>query len=51
MVVVLDAVSIGKGVVVGAGAVVTRDLPDFAVATGVPAEIQRIRKPLEALSR
>ena len=48
---VLDAVSIGKGVVVGAGAVVTRDLPDFAVATGVPAEIQRIRKPLEALSR
>lgn len=35
--IVLDGVRIGKGAVVGAGAVVTRDVPEFAIATGVPA--------------
>lgn len=42
-VVVLDGVRIGAGCVVGAGAVVTRDLPDYAVAMGVPAKIVRYR--------
>lgn len=42
-VVVLDAVRIGTGCVVGAGAVVTRDLPDYAVAMGVPARVIRYR--------
>lgn len=36
---VLDGVRIGKGAVVGAGAVVTRDIPPLAIATGVPARI------------
>jgi acetyltransferase-like isoleucine patch superfamily enzyme len=40
---VLDGVSIGHGVVVGANAVVTRDLPDFAVAGGIPAAVLRHR--------
>jgi len=35
--IVLDGVRIGRGAVVGAGAVVTRDVPEFAIATGVPA--------------
>jgi len=43
-VIVLDGVSIGKGCIVGAGAVVTKDLPDYAVAVGVPARIIRNRK-------
>lgn len=38
-VVVLDGVSIGKGAVIGAGAVVTRDIPDYAIAHGVPARV------------
>jgi acetyltransferase-like isoleucine patch superfamily enzyme len=40
---VLDGVRIGSHVAVGAGAVVTRDLPDGAVAVGVPARVVRER--------
>ncbi|MGL4620745.1 GAF domain-containing protein [Chroococcidiopsis sp.] len=35
---VLDGVTIGKGSVIGAGAVVTKDLPPYSVAVGVPAK-------------
>lgn len=45
--VVLPGVSIGVGVQVGAGAVVTADLPDFAVAAGVPARVLRMRPEAE----
>lgn len=38
-VVVLPGVTIGKGCAVGANAVVTKDLPDFSVAVGVPARV------------
>jgi UDP-2-acetamido-3-amino-2,3-dideoxy-glucuronate N-acetyltransferase len=36
---ILPGVTIGRHAIVGAGAVVTRDVPDFAVVTGVPAQI------------
>ncbi len=42
-VVILDGVRVGNGCVVGAGAVVSKDLPDYAVAMGVPAKIVRYR--------
>jgi len=35
----LPGVHIGRGAVVGAGAVVSRDVPEFAVAVGNPAKI------------
>jgi acetyltransferase-like isoleucine patch superfamily enzyme len=41
--IVLDGVRLGRSVVVGAGAVVTEDLPDAAVAAGVPARVVRTR--------
>jgi sugar O-acyltransferase (sialic acid O-acetyltransferase NeuD family) len=34
-------VKIGQGCLIGAGAVVVKDIPDFKVAAGVPAEILR----------
>jgi len=40
---VLDGVRIGADVVVGANAVVNADLPDGAIAAGVPARVLRIR--------
>ncbi|OKH21033.1 transferase [Chroogloeocystis siderophila 5.2 s.c.1] len=42
-VIVLDGVRIGKGAVVGAGAVVTQDIPDDAIAVGVPARVIGMR--------
>jgi acetyltransferase-like isoleucine patch superfamily enzyme len=42
-VIVLDGVRIGKGAVIGAGSVVTSDIPDGAIAVGVPARILKVR--------
>lgn len=42
-VIVLPGVTIGKGTIVGAGAVVTRSLPENVVAAGVPARVVRPR--------
>ncbi|WP_235523420.1 DapH/DapD/GlmU-related protein [Cellulomonas sp. Root485] len=43
-VVVLDGVRIGSHAVVGAGSVVTRDVPEWAVVVGNPARIVRDRR-------
>ncbi|WP_081959656.1 acyltransferase [Aeromonas finlandensis] len=40
-VLILGGVTIGKGVVVAAGSVVTRDIPDNVLVAGVPAVIKR----------
>jgi acetyltransferase-like isoleucine patch superfamily enzyme len=45
-VIVLDGVRIGKGAVIGAGSVVTRDVPNGAVAVGVPAKVVKMRSDL-----
>lgn len=44
MVTVLDGVTIGKGAVVAAGSVVTRNVPDYAVVAGVPAKLLQMRE-------
>ena len=43
-VMVLPGVHIGDGCIIGAGAVVTQDIPPFAIAGGVPARVIRFRE-------
>ena len=38
---VMPGVTIGKGCVIGANAVVTHDIPDYSVAAGIPANVIR----------
>lgn len=43
-VVILPGVTIGEGCVIGAGAVVTKDVPPYSVVGGVPAKVIKSRK-------
>lgn len=43
-VIVLPGVTIGKHAIIGAGAVVTKSVPDYAIAAGVPARVIKSRK-------
>jgi acetyltransferase-like isoleucine patch superfamily enzyme len=36
---IIAGVTIGEGALVGAGSVVTKDVPDFAIVAGVPARV------------
>lgn len=44
---ITDGVTIGKGTVVAAGAVVTRDTPPYSIVAGVPARVVRYREGCE----
>lgn len=37
--IIMPGVTIGAGAVIGAGSVVTRDIPDYSIAVGIPANI------------
>jgi acetyltransferase-like isoleucine patch superfamily enzyme len=41
---ITDGVSVGSGCVIGAGAVVLENIPDYAIAAGVPAKVIGNRK-------
>jgi chloramphenicol O-acetyltransferase type B len=41
--IVMDGVSIGNGAIVGAGAIVTKDVPSYAIVVGAPAKIMKYR--------
>ncbi len=49
--IVVDGVRIGKGSVVGAGSVVTRDLPPDSIAVGSPAKVIRDRREQDQVKR
>ncbi len=48
---IMDGVTIGDGVIVAAGSVVTRDVPPFAVVGGAPAKVIKYRFPQEVIDR
>ncbi|MDD5623053.1 MAG: acyltransferase [Actinomycetota bacterium] len=41
---VFDNVTIGRDTIIGAGAVVSRDIPSFSIAAGIPARVAKSRK-------
>lgn len=49
--VVLDGVRIGRGAIIAAGAVVSQDIPAYAIAGGVPARVLKSRLPAASSQR
>lgn len=47
----MEGVTIGDGAIIAAGAVVTKDVPPYAVAGGVPARVLRYRFGPETAAR
>ena len=43
-VIILPGVTIGKGAIVGAGVVVTKDVPEYAIVGGNPAKVIKFRR-------
>ncbi|MDJ0595884.1 MAG: DapH/DapD/GlmU-related protein, partial [Pleurocapsa sp. MO_226.B13] len=43
---VLDGVKIDRDSIIGAGAVVTKSVPEFSIAVGVPGKILKNRKDI-----
>ena len=46
-VIIVPGVRIGKNTVIGGGSVVTKDIPDYGVAVGVPAKVIKMQNPDE----
>ncbi|RXG07172.1 CatB-related O-acetyltransferase [Bacillus cereus] len=47
--IILDGITIGNGAIVAAGAVVTKDVPDYAIVAGVPARVIKYRFNAETI--
>src|SRR5262249_32279909 len=48
---IMPGVTIGDGAVIGAGSVVTKDVPPYAIVAGVPATLKKFRHPEKTIER
>lgn len=44
---IIPKITIGKNVIIGAGSVVTKDIPDNSMALGIPAKVLKQLEPLD----
>ncbi|MCK8484603.1 CatB-related O-acetyltransferase [Aliiroseovarius sp. S2029] len=49
--IVCPGVTIGNGAIIGAGAVVRSDVPDYAIVVGNPAQVVKMRLPPDDIAR
>ncbi|GHE91838.1 acetyltransferase [Aliiroseovarius zhejiangensis] len=49
--IVCPGVAIGNGAIIGAGAVVRSDVPDYAIVVGNPAQVVKMRLPPDDIAR
>ncbi|MDE6378964.1 MAG: acyltransferase [Muribaculaceae bacterium] len=48
---IMPGVTIGRGAIIGAGSVVTKDIPSYALAAGNPARVIKIMSPLSDITK
>ncbi|MBR2374017.1 MAG: CatB-related O-acetyltransferase [Lentisphaeria bacterium] len=49
--VIMDGIKIGNGAVIGTNAIVTKDVPPYAIVVGIPAKVLRYRFDDETVAR